>query len=115
MITLESFTRYLVRLWKAIRAVTFLLLIGVAFSYAQAPLFEDPVYLTCRGAVIDVGNYGSPFMYDWNRDNKKDLIVGQFDNGNVRLYLNTGEHYSPSFSSFSYLRAGGVPITLPFT
>ena len=99
---------------KPTRAVTLLLLIGVALSHAQAPLFENPILLNHEGVVIDVGNYGSPFMYDWNRDNKKDLIVGQFDNGSVRLYLNTGEHLNPSFSSFSYLLAGGIPITLPF-
>lgn len=96
------------------RAVTFLLLIGAALSHAQAPLFENPVLLTHEGAAIDVGNYGSPFTHDWDRDNKKDLIVGQFDSGSVRLYLNTGEHFNPNFSSFTYLTAGGIPITLPF-
>ncbi|KPK62636.1 hypothetical protein AMJ83_10220 [candidate division WOR_3 bacterium SM23_42] len=96
------------------RVIRLLLFIGLTLSHAHAPLFENPIYLTCDGSAIDVGNYGSPYVYDWNRDNKKDLIIGQFDNGNVRLYLNNGEHYNPSFSSFSYLLAGGVPITLPF-
>ena len=95
------------------RLTALLLLIGFALSHAQAPLFENPVYLTAGGATIDVGWFGSPFMYDWDGDAKKDLICGQFTSGNVRFYPNTGEHYDPSFTSFSYLLAGGTPIILP--
>ena len=96
------------------RIIPLSILIGLTLSFAQAPTFENPVYLTAGGVNINVGYFGSPFMYDWDGDLKKDLITGQFTSGNVRLYANTGEHYDPSFTTFSFILAGGIPIVLPY-
>ncbi len=82
--------------------------------YGQAPSFENPVYIYAGGAVIDVGYYGSPFAYDWNGDGKKDLLVGQFTQGMVRFYENTGEHNNPVFDNSLFLQADGIDITLPY-
>jgi hypothetical protein len=43
---------------------------------------------------------------DWNGDNKKDLLTGEY-NGNVRIYLNTGTDANPVFSGYSLLLVGG--------
>jgi Secretion system C-terminal sorting domain/FG-GAP-like repeat len=45
---------------------------------------------------IDVGNFSSPFIYDLNNDNKKEIIVGErFDN--VNLIENIGTVTNPNF------------------
>ena len=54
----RSHDMLLVKRKEPMRAVTLLLLFGVALGHAQAPLFENSVLLTYEGAAIDVGNYG---------------------------------------------------------
>jgi hypothetical protein len=82
--------------------------------HGQAPAFENGEFLYDGALIIDVGYYGSPFMYDWNGDGKKDLIAGQFTNGNIRYYENVGEDNDPVFGGFTYLQAGGSFIALPY-
>jgi hypothetical protein len=43
---------------------------------------------------------------DWNNDGKKDLITGE-NNGNIRVYLNTGTDDNPSFSGHFTIQKGG--------
>ncbi|MCS7250769.1 MAG: hypothetical protein RMJ34_01350 [candidate division WOR-3 bacterium] len=76
--------------------------------------FSGPQFILDQGVPIDVGYYSAPLMFDWNGDGKKDLITGQFDYGKIRFYPNIGEDTAPVFSGFSYLRANGVEITLPY-
>ena len=45
---------------------------------------------------IEVGDYSSPQLFDLNKDNKPDLIIGE-QNGNLNYYLNTGPDGNPSF------------------
>ena len=61
---------------------------------------------------IEVGHL-VPCTLDWNGDGKKDLIVGQFAGGKIRLYLNQGTDKAPEFGDFSFLEAGGEQISLP--
>ncbi len=71
------------------------------------------VKLEAAGEPIDVEiGHLVPRACDWNNDGKKDLIVGQFRNGAIRLYLNQGTDESPVFGEFSLLQAGGKPIRL---
>jgi hypothetical protein len=61
-----------------------------------------------------VGYTGSPFVFDWNGDGKKDLLIGQFTEGRVRFYANTGTNNYPAFSGFTYLQADGSDIILTY-
>jgi len=92
----------LVALWLA-------LLSGTSFAAMQ-----KGVKLQANGKTIDV-NIGHlvPCVTDWNNDGQKDLIVGQFSGGKIRLYLNHGTDSDPRFKDFSYLHAGGSEISLP--
>jgi hypothetical protein len=81
---------------------------------AQAPTFENGEFLYDGIVLIDVGLYSSPFAFDWNGDGKKDLITGQFDQGNIRYYENIGEHNDPVFFGFSFLQASSTTINLPY-
>ncbi len=53
-----------------------------------------------------------PRACDWNNDGKKDLIVGQFGEGAIRLYLNQGTDAAPVFREPSLLQDGGKPNRL---
>ncbi len=61
---------------------------------------------------IEVGHL-VPCVVDWNNDGKKDLVVGQFSGGKIRLYLNEGTDSEPRFGDFTCLTAGGKEIALP--
>ena len=78
---------------------------------AQVPTFNEAVSVKCNNEEIQVGN-SCPCVYDWTGDEKKDLLIGQFTGGKIRLYENEGTDEAPVFNSFSYLKAGGVDISL---
>jgi len=80
---------------------------------AAEPRLDTGVQLLADGKPIDaeIGHL-VPTVLDWNGDGKKDLIVGQFASGRIRLFLNEGTDAAPRFSSFTSLEAGGKPIRL---
>jgi hypothetical protein len=78
------------------------------------PVFSGPEYVKDNGVPIDVGYYGAPTVTDWNKDGAKDLVLGQFDQGKIRLYLNQGPDTAPDFNGYAYFKSGGVDITLPY-
>ncbi|MDI6735639.1 MAG: FG-GAP-like repeat-containing protein [bacterium] len=45
---------------------------------------------------LDVGFNASPYVYDWNKDNIRDLIVGD-ENGWINIFINSGNDISPIF------------------
>jgi len=78
------------------------------------PLFVGPELVNDAGVPIDVGYYGAPTMYDWNQDGAKDLVLGQYDYGKIRLYLNQGPDTAPDFNGYTFFQSGGGDITLPY-
>lgn len=96
-------------------ALATLLVIGASvWGLAASAALEDGVKLAADGKVIDVDvGHLVPCSVDWNEDGRKDLIVGQFSGGRIRLYLNRGTDAEPAFTDFTYLRAGGKEIRLP--
>ena len=86
----------------------------VAFAQAQLPALSEPVKLMAGGKpiAVDVG-HASPFVCDFNLDGKKDLLVGQFGGGKLRIYPNQGTDSQPQFSRYSLLQAEGVDATVP--
>ena len=74
---------------------------------------KEGVKLKADGETIEIRiGHLVPCATDWNNDGKKDLIVGQFEGGKIRLYLNEGTDEKPRFGEFSYLQAGDKPIRL---
>lgn len=89
-----------------------ILFIGLAMVFAQTPIFLPGTQVYAGSSPIDVGYYASPFYYDWDGDNVKDLVTGQYSSGYVRFYKNIGTNTNPQFgASFSYLYADGSLIT----
>lgn len=80
---------------------------------AGSSTFEAGFKIAAGGKPIDVEiGHLVPDVVDWNNDGKKDLVVGQFKEGAIRLYLNEGTDSKPVFGEFSLLAAGGKPIKL---
>jgi hypothetical protein len=61
---------------------------------------------------VDVG-HAAPFVIDWNGDGKKDLLVGQFGGGKLRIYLNRGTDAAPQFKGFEYVKGGASDASVP--
>ncbi|MCX6305290.1 MAG: T9SS type A sorting domain-containing protein [Bacteroidetes bacterium] len=64
-----------------------------AGSGASLPQFEAPLL---HWQNIDVGEYSAPQLFDLDKDNVSELIVGE-QNGNLNCYRNTGTAESPVF------------------
>ncbi len=95
---------------KSAVMLTFATVLVAVSSQAQ---FKTGVRLCAESKPIDVEiGHLVPTVVDWNGDGKKDLIVGQFSNGAIRLYLNEGTDAEPKFGKFGFLEAGDKPIRL---
>jgi hypothetical protein len=92
------------------------LLIGPFLVGADDPReLEPPVKLLAGGGPIDVEHDGhsAPFLGDFDGDGVKDLLVGQFHEGKLRIYRNTGTDARPRFERFDWFTAGGETGRVP--
>jgi hypothetical protein len=81
---------------------------------ASLPLLSSPELLMCGAEPLRVDFHSSPFFGDWDGDGLGDLMVGQFQDGMIALYINTGTAQQPQYDSQSWLVADGEPIMLPY-
>ena len=62
--------------------------------------FRDPVRLHTDGQPIDTEvGHAAPLYDDFDGDGVKDLLVGQFGDGILRIYRNTGSDDEPVFAA----------------
>lgn len=92
-----------------------LLCIGMTATLvsAQAGLqFEAPVRLKAAGAYVSVESpgYASPALFDLDGDGKKDLVVGQFAEGRMKVYCGKGHG---RFGKGKWLEVGGEIAKVP--
>ena len=95
------------------------LTIGLACLWAGAvsaaiPELEEGVYIRSGSGPLAADYVPTPSVIDWNNDGKEDLLVGQFSNGNIWLFLNQGTDAQPAFGSGQRLQAGGASITTSY-
>jgi hypothetical protein len=69
------------------------LLAGSGIALGDDAAFEAPVRLKADGVPVRVEGpgYAAPCWADINGDGKKDLLVGQFHQGKIRVYRNLGD------------------------
>lgn len=89
-------------------------MITLLFAALLAQEFEKPVRLEAGGKPIDTDvGHAYPYLYDFDRDGKPDLLVGQFGEGKLRVYRNVGTKAEPKFGEMEWFRAGGEVVTTP--
>jgi hypothetical protein len=94
-----------------------LLLAAPPAEKAKPPVRGDlapPVKLLVGGKPIDVDiGHAAPCVADLKGDGTLTLLVGQFGDGKVRVYRNTGSKTEPRFDKFEWLQAGGGDCKVP--
>ncbi len=91
-----------------------LVALGAYAGDAVAPKVGAPVKLKDGSDPLDVTvGHAAPLVVDWDKDGKKDLLVGQFGDGKLRVYLNKGTDKEPKLEGFSFVQAGGKDATVP--
>jgi hypothetical protein len=91
---------------------SFLLGFACTASFAVAAEFKPPVRLTAEGEAVRVESpgYAAPCWADIDGDGKKDLLVGQFRSGKIRLHKNLGDG---KLARGEWLQAGGADAEVP--
>lgn len=100
--------------WSLIYTIILASWITVSSADGDITVFVDQGNIKDGGIDLKVDGVPVPTVVDWNNDGKKDLVVGQFIQGHIRLYLNQGSDLNPVFNGFSYIQSNGAPITTTY-
>jgi hypothetical protein len=93
-------------IWSVTAAV--LLAAGAADPATTKSDLAPPVAVQASGKPIDVDvGHAAPCLADLLGEGKPQLLVGQFGDGKLRVYRNTGEAKAPGFKDFEWFKAGG--------
>src|SRR5688572_22651262 len=86
-----------------------------ALFAAEPAIFHSPVHIKTETGPVDVERSGhaAPFVGDFDGDGIRDLLVGQYDHGRMRIYRNLGSNTEPRFTDFQWLKAGGKLAEVP--
>jgi hypothetical protein len=79
---------------------------------ARAVEFANPVRMQSEGHPVRVESpgYACPCWADIDRDGKKDLLVGQFSGGKIRVFKNRGD---AKLDPGDWLKADGKVAEVP--
>jgi len=94
---------------KAIFSTLFLF--GGAAACCAAE-FQSPVRLSggSESVRVESPGYAAPCWADIDADGKKDLLVGQFNGGKIKVFKNLGDG---KLAAGSWLNAGGKVAEVP--
>lgn len=89
-----------------------LVLGGSAGLCGAAAEFQPPVRLMAGDAAVRVESpgYAAPSWADLDGDGKKELLVGQFNKGKIRVFRHLG---AAKFAPGEWLQAGGEVAEVP--
>ncbi len=91
--------------------ISAVLFLGLS-AWCRAVEFQPPVLLKVDGQAIRIEHPGfaAPCWADIDGDGKKDLLVGQFTKGKVKVYKNLGDG---RLAAGAWLKAGGKVAEVP--
>jgi hypothetical protein len=102
------------RTWWTMAACAAALGPGHAWAAGAAPSLSSPAPLMAGGKPISVEiGHAAPFIADLDGDGKRELLVGQFRDGKLRIYRNQGTDTEPRFEAFTWFQAGGKEGKVP--
>lgn len=88
--------------------------LAFAFQIQADNGLQKPFKLMAGGEPINVDvGHAAPCFTDWDGDGLRDLLVGQFGEGKLRIYRNIGTRTEPKFGDFFYFQAAGADGTVP--
>lgn len=89
---------------------TVALLCGAAGCGASE--FGPPVLMKANGTAVraDAPGFACPCWFDVDGDGKKDLVVGQFNEGRMRFFKNLGDD---RLAAGEWIQAEGKPAEVP--
>ena len=81
-------------------------------SFVTAADFADPVRLKAgdKAIRVEAPGYAFPCWGDVDGDGKKELLVGQFRGGKIKVYKHLGDH---KFAEGYWLQVDGKPAEVP--
>ncbi len=87
--------------------VSFLLPLVFLVQQNKGYPFEEPILLRSGGEIIDVEmGHAAPLLVDLDGDGKRELLVGQFGEGRLRIYDRTREAKAYGFGPVRYFEVG---------
>ena len=87
-------------------------LVGCGLATSSAADFQPPVRLEGDGVPVRVEapGWAAPCWADIDADGKKDLLVGQFNQGKIRVFKNLG---GGKLAAGAWLKADEIDAEIP--
>jgi hypothetical protein len=93
---------------------TIVLTCAALTAHAGAQTFGEPFRLAAAGGFVDADvGHAAPYLYDIDGDGKRDLLVGQFGGGKLRIYPNKGTNQKPDYAEHTWLEVESQVVTTP--
>lgn len=98
--------------WSALAVLGVLLGVPWGVAAASAFEFEKPVRMVAADGPVRVESpgYAAPCWSDIDGDGRKDLLVGQFNQGKIRVFRNLG---GGKLAAGEWLKVGGRDAEVP--
>lgn len=76
---------------------------------------RDPIRVMAADGVVDVEHgHAVPCATDWNGDKKTDLLVGQYQGGTLRIYVDSSNGPNRSLKFLKMFDAGGTEAAVSY-
>lgn len=87
--------------------VLVLAILMVMVNISLSSDLAEPIRLEAAGKPIDTEiGHAAPFVCDFDGDGLKDLLVGQFGEGLLRIYRNEGTNSEPKLAASVKFKEG---------